>query len=69
MAVSDVEQALQRWAAQADEAQLDAGPTLADLGGAPAVLREADALARGPQLPYLLQAMAQDASGLPGPEP
>ncbi|MFF0484985.1 hypothetical protein [Streptomyces sp. NPDC004435] len=66
--MSDVEQALQRWAAQADEAQLDAGPTLADLGGAPSVLREADTLVRGPQLPYLLQAVAQDAAGLPGPE-
>ncbi|MFF7081254.1 hypothetical protein [Streptomyces lavendulae] len=66
--MSDVDQALQGWAAQADEAQLDAGPTLTDLGGVTAVLREADVLARGPQLPYLMQAMAQDMSGLPGPE-
>ncbi|MFE2159946.1 hypothetical protein ACFW9M_19285 [Streptomyces lydicus] len=67
MAVSDVDQALQRWAAQADEAQLDAGPTLTDLGGVAAVLREADALVRGPQLPYLLQALAH-VSDLPDPE-
>ncbi|MFD7978750.1 hypothetical protein [Streptomyces sp. NPDC059071] len=66
--MSDVEQALQRWAAHASDEQLAAGPALADLGGAAAVLREADVIARGPQLPYLLQALAQDLPTMSGPD-
>ncbi|MFF1918914.1 hypothetical protein ACFVYE_47070 [Streptomyces sp. NPDC058239] len=66
--MSDVEQLLQQWAAQASDEDLGAGPTYADLGGKPAVVREAAAIALGPQLPYLLQAMAKDTAGASGLE-
>lgn len=44
---------LQDWASRATDDELDAGPSLADLGGTEAVLAEADRLATGPLLPYL----------------
>ncbi|MGX1678173.1 hypothetical protein ACWIFK_08470 [Streptomyces althioticus] len=61
----DVEQFLQQWAAQADDENLERGPTLADLGGLQTVLREADEVAAGPQLPYLLTAFARSLAEVP----
>ncbi|GGP77325.1 hypothetical protein GCM10010265_64530 [Streptomyces griseoincarnatus] len=61
----DVEQFLQQWAAQADDEDLERGPTLADLGGLQTVLREADEVAAGPQLPYLLTAFARSLAEVP----
>lgn len=60
----DVDKALQDWASRTTEEALDAGPRLEDLGGVDAVVAEADALAAGPQLPYLLVALAHDLDGL-----
>ncbi|MEV4800414.1 hypothetical protein AB0K18_10395 [Nonomuraea sp. NPDC049421] len=54
-----VDHALQEWAAQASDEDLDEGPTLDDLGGAALVLSEASTLATGPHLPYLVQATAR----------
>jgi len=54
----DLDQALQDWATRATDADLEAGPTLDDLGGPEAVITEATAMASGPHLPYLLQALA-----------
>jgi len=59
-----VDQALQEWAGRATEEQLNAGPSLGDLGGADAVVAEADALAAGPQFPYFLAALAHSLSDL-----
>ncbi|MGW4599242.1 hypothetical protein ACWEOA_28685 [Streptomyces sp. NPDC004457] len=56
-----LEQALQDWAARATDAELEAGPTLDDLGGAEAVLADAVPMAEGPNLPYLLRALARSA--------
>lgn len=53
-----VDQALQAWASRATEDELDAGPRIEDLGGVEAVAAEASDLAAGPQLPYLLCALA-----------
>lgn len=60
-----VDQALQEWASHASEEELDTGPRLEDLGGADAVTGEADTLAGGPQLPYLLTALANSLGTLP----
>ncbi|MFF3403500.1 hypothetical protein ACFYW6_34015 [Streptomyces sp. NPDC002659] len=57
----DLDQALQDWATRATDAELEAGPTLDDLGGPEAVITEATAMASGPNLPYLLQALAHAA--------
>lgn len=55
-----VDQTLQGWASHATDDELEAGPSLADLGGIEAVLAEADQLAAGPLLPYLLTALGRD---------
>ncbi|MBS2966697.1 hypothetical protein KGA66_26915 [Actinocrinis puniceicyclus] len=62
---SGVDQALQAWASRATEDELNAGPRLEDLGGTDAVLAEAAAIATGPQLPYLLAALARGLDSLP----
>ena len=64
MALS-VDQALEAWASRATEEELDAGPRLQDLGRADVVVAEADTLATGPQLPYLITALARDLDTLP----
>ncbi|MFF5265025.1 hypothetical protein ACFY4C_39590 [Actinomadura viridis] len=61
----DVDQALREWATRATDEELDAGPTLADLGGAAAVADQGDEIATGAQLPYLLAAVARDLASLP----
>ncbi|MBV9024814.1 MAG: hypothetical protein JO362_13740 [Streptomycetaceae bacterium] len=61
-----VDQALQDWASHATDDELDAGPSLTDLGGTDAVLAEADRLAIGPLLPYLLTALGRDLDTLEG---
>jgi hypothetical protein len=66
--VSSVDQALARWAEDASEEELEAGPRLADLGGPDAVLAEAEALVAGPQLPYLLAALAHEMDETPSEE-
>ncbi|WP_415940099.1 hypothetical protein [Streptomyces sp. 039-1] len=50
-----LDHALQDWATRATDEQLEAGPTLDDLGGLEAVIAEATAMASGPNLPYLLR--------------
>ncbi|MFK8843626.1 hypothetical protein [Streptomyces sp. Ac-502] len=60
-----VDQALQEWASRASDEELDAGPRLEDLGGADTVAAEADSLAAGPQLPYLLTALAHGLDTIP----
>ncbi|MGC4952984.1 hypothetical protein ACLQ2P_07175 [Actinomadura citrea] len=60
-----MDQVLQDWADRASEEELDAGPTLADLGGAAAVAAQADQLATSPLLPYLVGAVARDLVALP----
>ncbi|MEV4207813.1 hypothetical protein [Nocardia salmonicida] len=55
-----VDQALQDWASKATDTELDAGPSLADLGGVDAVLAEAEQLAAGPMLPYFLTVVGRD---------
>ncbi|MET7607081.1 hypothetical protein ABZS96_32325 [Streptomyces avermitilis] len=60
-----MDQALQEWASRASDEELDAGPGLEDLGGADAVVAEADMLAAGPQLPYLLTALARGLGTIP----
>ncbi|WP_437080833.1 hypothetical protein [Streptomyces sp. enrichment culture] len=60
-----VDQALQAWASRASDDELNAGPRLEDLGGADAVAAEADTLAAGPQLPYLLTALAHSLDTIP----
>ncbi|MGW2612964.1 hypothetical protein ACWC4A_53285 [Streptomyces mirabilis] len=62
---TSVDQALQEWASRASDEELDAGPRLEDLGGADAVAAEADTWAEGPQLPYLLTAVARGLDRLP----
>ncbi|MFJ9893542.1 hypothetical protein ACIQPR_09430 [Streptomyces sp. NPDC091280] len=62
---SSVEEALQEWASRASEEELDSGPRMEDLGGADAVAAEADTWASGPQLPYLLTALAHGLGTLP----
>ncbi|MEU5839186.1 hypothetical protein ABZ820_36780 [Streptomyces diacarni] len=62
---SDVERFLQQWAAQAGEDDLSLGPSLTDLGGLETVLQEADEVAAGPQLPYLLTAFARSLHETP----
>ncbi|MDQ1013214.1 hypothetical protein QFZ82_007699 [Streptomyces sp. V4I23] len=62
---SSVDQALQEWASRASDEELDAGPRLEDLGGADTVAAEADTLAAGPQLPYLLTALAHGLDTIP----
>ncbi|WSB84138.1 hypothetical protein OHA60_10365 [Streptomyces cellulosae] len=59
-----VDQFLQQWAAQASDEELDRGPDLVDLGGVETVLPEADEAAAGPQLPYLLTALARSLQEL-----
>lgn len=54
------EQALERWACHATEEELDLGPTLDDLGGIEVVARDVDRVVIGPQLPYLIKAVARD---------
>ncbi|OXM72806.1 hypothetical protein CF166_13345 [Amycolatopsis sp. KNN50.9b] len=63
---TDTEQALQEWATAATEAQLEAGPTLDDLRGVESVLADAEVVCRGPQLPYVMQAVASGLSDLGG---
>ncbi|WP_307160584.1 hypothetical protein [Streptomyces rishiriensis] len=60
-----MDQALQDWASRASDEELDAGPLLEDLGGADAVVAEAGTWASGPQLPYLLTAVARGLDSLP----
>ncbi|WP_406337515.1 hypothetical protein OG987_42645 [Streptomyces sp. NBC_01620] len=60
-----MDQALQEWARRASDEELDAGPRLEDFGGADAVVAEADTLAAGPQLPYLLTALAHGLDTIP----
>ncbi|MET8956799.1 hypothetical protein [Streptomyces sp. NPDC004533] len=60
-----VDQALQEWASRASDEELDAGPALEDLGGADAVVAEVDTMAAGPQLPYLLTALAHGIDTIP----
>ncbi len=60
-----VDQALQEWASRASDEELDAGPGLEDLGGADAVVAEVDTMAAGPQLPYLLTALADGIDTIP----
>lgn len=62
---ASVEHALADWANRATENELDAGPRLQDLGTTEAILDEADTLTTGPQLPYLLSALAHDLHTLP----
>ncbi|WP_406278768.1 hypothetical protein OHT93_37885 [Streptomyces sp. NBC_00191] len=62
---SSVDQALQEWASRASDEELDVGPRLEDLGGADAVVAEADTWASGPQVPYLLTALAHGLDTLP----
>ncbi|MGW6574920.1 hypothetical protein ACWGAN_22535 [Streptomyces sp. NPDC054945] len=64
--MAGVEQALQTWAGHATTQELDAGPSLDDLGGLDAVTAEADRMAAGPQLPYLLTALARALDTLTG---
>ncbi|MFF1872806.1 hypothetical protein [Kitasatospora herbaricolor] len=61
-----VDQTLQDWASRASDDELEAGPSLADLGGTEAVLAEADLLATGPLLPYLLTALGRDLDTVNG---
>ncbi|MET8850942.1 hypothetical protein [Amycolatopsis sp. NPDC004625] len=61
---TNTEQALQEWAEAATEAQLEAGPTLNDLRGAESVLADAEIVCRGPQLPYVMHAVAVSLSDL-----
>lgn len=61
-----VDQALQDWAGHATDAELETGPSLDDLGGAAAVLAEADSLATGPLLPYFLTALDRDLDAVDG---
>ncbi|WP_143204968.1 hypothetical protein [Streptomyces sp. CB02009] len=60
-----MDQALQEWASRASDEELDAGPGLEDLGGSDAVVAEVDTMAAGPQLPYLLTALAHGIDTLP----
>ncbi|MET9142079.1 hypothetical protein [Streptomyces parvulus] len=60
-----MDQALQEWASRASDEELDAGPDLEDLGGADAVVAEAGIMAAGPQLPYLLTALANGIDTIP----
>ncbi|MGI5243121.1 hypothetical protein [Dactylosporangium sp. CA-139066] len=64
--MSIVEDSLNTWAATATEAQLDLGPSLADLGGAEAVAAEARDLAVGPHFSTLLQALARPDTSVSG---
>ena len=59
-----VDQTLQDWASHATDDELEAGPSLTDLGGTEAVLAEADQLASGPLLPYLLTALGRDLNAV-----
>ncbi|MBY8882900.1 hypothetical protein [Actinacidiphila acidipaludis] len=59
-----VDQTLQDWASHATDDELDAGPSLADLGGTEAVLAEAGQLAAGPLLPYLLTALGRELNAM-----
>lgn len=61
-----VDQTLHAWASNATDDELDAGPSIADLGGAEAVIAEADQLAAGPLLPYLLTALGRDLDAVDG---
>lgn len=60
----NVDLAIQGWASRATPEELDAGPSLSDLGGVTAVLQEATEFAISPQLPYLLTALARDLGTL-----
>lgn len=60
-----MDQALQEWASRASDEELDAGPGLKDLGGVDAVVAEMDTMAAGPQLPYLLTALAHGIDTIP----
>ncbi|MGW4221705.1 hypothetical protein ACWEJZ_32435 [Streptomyces bacillaris] len=62
---TNVDQALQEWASRASDEELDSGPGLDDLGGAEAVVAEVDTMAAGPQLPYLLTALAHGIDTIP----
>lgn len=53
-----VEERLSAWARRSTLATRRAGPTVADLGGLEEVLASSDQLARGPLLPYVVQATA-----------
>lgn len=61
-----VDQTLQAWASHATDDELDAGPSIEDLGGAEAVIAEADQLAAGPLLPYLLTALGRNLDAVDG---
>ncbi|MER8186978.1 hypothetical protein [Kitasatospora sp. NPDC094015] len=61
-----MDQTLQDWASHATDDELEAGPSLADLGGTEAVLTEADQLAAGPLLPYLLTALGRGLDVMDG---
>ncbi|KIF67132.1 hypothetical protein HY68_36075 [Streptomyces sp. AcH 505] len=62
---SSADEALHEWASRASDEDLETGPHLEDLGGADTVAAEADSWARGPQLPYLLAAVAHGLDTLP----
>lgn len=64
---TNTERALQQWAATATDAQLEVGPTLDDLRGVDSVLADAEVVCRGPQLPYLMQAVATGLNTLAEP--
>ncbi|KPM50616.1 hypothetical protein ACG83_39450 [Frankia sp. R43] len=56
--MQDVEERLTTWARRSTPATRRLGPTVSDLGGIEEVLASSDLLARGPLLPYVVQATA-----------